>query len=366
MRIAIDASRTTRARVTGTERYALELIRALIDLNDTLDPPHTLTLYFRDAPAPDLLPHSQHVTQRVLPFPRLWTHLRFAAALWGDRPDVIWVPAHTLPFVFPGRAAVTVHDLGYKPYPRAHRRSQVFWLEIYTRWSAWRAQIVLADSEATRRDLNRYYRTPLDKIRVVYPGVTIPTAGDLAAVRHKYALPNHYWLYLGTLQPRKNIGSIVGAYHQWRYQHPDDPAELVLAGGKGWKFEDHWVNGEGIHLPGYIDEADKGTLLAGARALLFPSLYEGFGFPVIEAMGVGTPVICSNTSSLPELAGDAALYVDPHILKMLTERMSRLTTDNDLRDTLIQRGYDRPQHFTWEQAAQTALNALIAAGEHTT
>src|SRR5664279_2642934 len=116
MRLAIDASRTTAARVTGTERYAVEMIRALIRLNTT----HDITLYFRDDPPPDLFPPSNRVTTRVIPFARLWTHVRFAAELWRDHPDLTWVPAHTLPALFPGRAAVTVHDLGYQFFPHAH------------------------------------------------------------------------------------------------------------------------------------------------------------------------------------------------------------------------------------------------------
>ena len=116
MRLAIDASRTTVARVTGTERYAVEMIRALIRLNTA----HDLTLYFRDTPPPDLFPPSERVTERVIPFRAPWTHLRFAAELWRDPPDLTWVPAHTLPALFPGRAAVTIHDLGYKFFPQAH------------------------------------------------------------------------------------------------------------------------------------------------------------------------------------------------------------------------------------------------------
>ena len=361
MHIAIDASRTTVPHVTGTEHYALEMIRGVIRLNDTREQPHRITLYFRDQPDDALFPKSDHVTHKVLPMPRLWTQTAFAAALWRDRPDVTWVPAHTLPFLMPGRTVVTVHDIGYRVYPSAHPLRQRIPLEIYTRFSQRRADLVIADSQATANDLTRYYGTSAQKIRVVYPGVTPPSVtGDLAAVRDKYGIPERYWLFIGTLQPRKNIAAIVGAYHQWRAANPRCPAALVLAGGRGWKFNEQWVAGDGVIQTGYIDEVDKGVLMAGAFGLVFPSLYEGFGFPVVEAMGLGTPVVCSDTSSLPELGGEAVMYAKPRNIRMIADHMNILTEESDLRAALIEKGYAQAAKFRWDDAARDALAALEA------
>ncbi|GIL11801.1 MAG: glycosyl transferase family 1 [Chloroflexota bacterium] len=363
MRLAIDASRCTAARVTGTERYAIELIRAIIRLNTR----HQLALYFRDAPPPDLFPVSERVQQRVIPFRRAWTHLRLAAEIWRDRPDMLFVPAHTLPLVFPGRAAVTVHDLGFRYFPQAHPPKDRLYLDWTTRHSARRAAIILADSRATAADLARFYGTPPDKIRVVYPGVDKPPAGSVEQTRARYGLPPRYFLFIGTLQPRKNIARIVQAYRLWRKNHPDDPAALVLAGARGWLFDPAWVDGvEGVILPGYVDEADRGALLAEALALVFPTLYEGFGFPVVEAMHCGTPVIASDTSSLPELAGEAGLLVNPLDVTAITRAMGRLSDDDALRDSLRERGYYQAARFTWDDAGRRALAALeeaaLAAG----
>jgi glycosyltransferase involved in cell wall biosynthesis len=358
VQIAIDASRCTARRITGTENYAIQLIRELIRQNTQ----HQLTLYFRDTPQPELFPPSGLVRFRIIPFRRAWTHLRFAAALWHDKPDVTFVPAHTLPLVFPGRAVVTVHDLGYRYFPDAHPTRQRLYLDWTTRYSASRAAIILADSQATAHDLTTFYGTPANKIRVVYPGVEKPLVDSTVDIRQKYNLPDRYFLFIGTLQPRKNIARIVQTYKLWKQKHPDDSAGLVLAGGKGWLYDPAWVNDtQGVFLPGYIDEADKGTLYANALALVFPTLYEGFGFPVIEAMHSGTPVITSNTSSLPELTGDAGLLVDPLNVTEIATTMGKISDDETLAQTLRQRGYMQAARFTWQQAAKQAMMALEAA-----
>ncbi len=353
MRLAIDASRSTVSHITGTERYALEMIRALTRLNTA----HEMTLYFREPPPDGLFPASAQVTERVIPFPRLWTHLRFAAELWRDRPDLTWVPAHTLPLVFPGRAAVTVHDLGYRYFPLAHPAGQRRYLDWTTRYSVARASVVLADSRATADDLMRFYGTPAAKIHVVYPGVDAPPVGDVEAARHRYGLPERYFFYVGTLQPRKNIARIVQAYARWKAAHPNDPAALVLAGRAGWLYDPAWTAGvDGVMLPGYVDDADKGALLAGALALVFPTLYEGFGFPVLEAMHCGCPVICSSTSSLPELAGDAALLVDPLDVDAIAAALGAVSEGAGLRQALREKGYSQAGQFSWTAAAQAALD----------
>lgn len=363
LRIAIDASRATKAQPTGTETYALRLIQALIQANDSRNDPYELSLYFRDKPPADLFVKSPHVREIVNPFPRLWTHLRWAAALWRARPDITFSPAHTLPFLFPGRAVATIHDLGYKHFPHAHSASQRAYLDLTTRCSAARAEIVLADSRATASDLSRFYGTNAEKIRVVYPGVDgdklTSSRAETEAVRAKYQLPARYFAYVGTMQPRKNIKRLILAFRRWQEEHADTDTALILAGAKGWLFDESWLAGaEKVRVTGYIDEADKVGLLAGAIALVFPSLYEGFGFPVLEAMHCGTPVIASSTSSLPELIGDAGLLVDPLNIADIASAMSRCGDDETLRQTLIERGHSQAKRFTWDKAAENVMNAF--------
>lgn len=354
MHIAIDASRTTRAQRTGTENYALKLIRVLLDLDTT----NRYTLYFRDPPQPGLFPIKSNVQLKVIPFPRLWTHLRFATALFKDQPDLTFVPAHTLPILFPGRAVVTVHDLGYRLFPQAHTTFSRLYLDLSTRYSAARAHLILADSQATAADLPKFYGTNAAKICVVYPGVEAlerATPAQIAAVRQKYGLPERYFLFLGTLQPRKNINRLIEAYQQWRVAHLDENIGLVLAGRKGWLSESLRLDTPGVIVTGYVDDNDVAALYSGALALTFPSLYEGFGFPVIEAMRCGTPVLTANTSSLPELAADAALTVDPLDVNAIAQGIAQLAADADLRADLIERGKRNAERFTWQAAAETIL-----------
>ncbi len=358
--IAIDASRITAARRTGTENYALQLIRALL----ALDTPHHFRLYFRDMPAPDLLPAAPHAGQRVIPAPRLWTHLRFAAALWRARPDVTFVPAHTLPLAFPGPAVVTVHDLGYVYFPEAHPGLSRRYLDWSTRHSARRATRIIADSLATARDLAAHYAVPQDRVSVIYPGVDESLAREthaerLAAVRARYGLPATYLLFVGTLQPRKNVARIVQAYARWRRAEGRSDVGLVLAGQQGWLYDPRWTSGvEGVTLTGYIDEDDVAALYSGALALVFPSLHEGFGFPVLEAMRCGTPVITSSTSSLPEVAGDAALLVNARDEAAIAQAIAQIVADEGLRASLAARGFAQADRFSWRRAAEQTLRVL--------
>jgi glycosyltransferase involved in cell wall biosynthesis len=279
-------------------------------------------------------------------------------------PDLLFVPAHVLPPLHPHRSLVTVHDLGYRYFPRAHPRFQRVYLDLSTRWNAHAAACLLADSEATRADLVRIYRTPPAKVTVAYPGydeslapVRDPTI--LAAVRERYGIPGEYFLYLGTLQPRKNLSRLVSAFSRLSSR-----AVLVLAGQRGWLSDDlfaliHRLGLQGrVLCPGYVRPEDRAPLLSGALAFVFPSLYEGFGLPVLEAQACGCPVICSSTSSLPEVAGDAALHIHPEDIAALANAMTRLENDPDLRRELIERGFVNLRRFSWERCARTVLRVM--------
>jgi len=372
MLIGIDASRATAARRTGTETYSLYVIRELLALGAA----HRFRLYFNQAPPAGLF--SDGAEWCTMPFPRLWTHIRLAGEMLAHPPDLLFVPSHVLPLIHPRRSVVTIHDLGYHVYPEAHTLSQNLYLRWSTRYNARAASRVVADSEATRRDLVRWYGIAADKITVVYPGRDeglgrVVDAEVLAGVRARYGLADAYLLYVGTLQPRKNLVRLVQAFASLLGSHssePQSPAnlQLVLAGQKGWLYDEILAEagklglGGRVVATGYVPDKDLPALLSGALAFVFPSLYEGFGLPVLEAMACGTPVVCSNTSSLPEVAGEAALMVDPQDTEALAEALWRIVSDEGLRRTLVERGYERVGRFSWRRCAQEVLEVLEAVG----
>lgn len=362
----IDASRAARACRTGTETYSLELIKALAKL---ASPQQCFRLYAPHPPQPTDWPDSPYVETRIIPWPRLWTHLRLATELQLRPPAVLFVPAHVLPLYCPVPAVVTVHDLGYLHYPDAHRRFDRWYLDQTTRRHTRVACHILADSVATKNDLVEFYGAKLDRITVVYLGrdetlAPVRNPEMIAAAQAKYQLNGDYLFYLGTLQPRKNLLRLVEAFHRAVTSLQNQDLKLVIAGRHGWLYADIFESVQRLGLagqvlfPGYIAAADKPALLSGALAYVFPSLYEGFGLPVLEAMACGTPVLTSNCSSLPEVAGQSALLVDPHNTLQIAEGLVRLITDADLRCQLIERGYRQIQQFSWTKAAEQVLEIL--------
>jgi len=357
MLVGIDASRAVSGRPTGTEVYSRRLIQALLALGS----PHRFRLYFRSHPPAGAFPGAE---LRVIPCPRLWTHLRLSWEMARRPPDALFVPAHVLPLVHPRASLVTVHDLGYLYFPQAHPWRQRLYLDLSTRWNTRVAAHVLADSEATKADLVARCGTPPDKIAVAYPGrdetlapVRDPTA--IAAVKARYSIAGDYFLYLGTLQPRKNLARLIAAF-----AGVGSEAVLVLAGKRGWLYTDLFAQVRRLGLegrvlfPGYVPDEDKAGLLSGALAFVFPSLYEGFGLPVLEAQACGCPVITSTTSSLPEVAGDAAFLVDPGDASAITAGMARVAADPALRETLIARGFANVCRFSWSACARSVLDAM--------
>jgi glycosyltransferase involved in cell wall biosynthesis len=311
----------------------------------------------------------------VITIPRLWTHIGLSWEMLTRPPDVLFVPAHVLPVWRPRHSVVTVHDLGYRHHPESHPWRQRAYLEWSTWWNARVAAHILADSQATKDDLVAAYGVNPAKVTVVYPGrdeslkrVDDPEAQ--AAVRERYGIGPRYVLYVGMLQPRKNLVRLIRAFARLIAQAEDIPAdlELVLAGQPGWLSDDILAEparldvAARVRFPGYVADDDLAALISGALVFAHPSLYEGFGFPVLEAQACGVPVLTSSVSSLPEVAGDAARLVDPTDVDAIADGLRRLLTDDGLRADLIARGYANLRRFSWERAAREVLGVLEHVG----
>jgi glycosyltransferase involved in cell wall biosynthesis len=321
-------------------------------------------LYARAQPDLDAFPGAE---VRVIPFPRLWTHLRLSWEMALRPPDLLFVPAHVLPLARPRRTLVTVHDLGYRRFPGAHPPRQRRYLELSTRWNARVASHVLADSQATRDDLVAAYGVPAGKVTVAYPGYDADLAPvrdpqALARVRERYAIAAPYVLFLGSIQPRKNLARLVRAFARVLDRHPE--LTLVLAGKEGWLAQpihaqvDELGLVERVRFTGYVAEEDKAALLSGACLFAFPSLHEGFGFPVLEAQACGAPVLTSATSSLPEVAGNGALLVDPEEEEDIARGMVRILDDEALRRRLVAAGFHNLERFSWEGTAKVVAGIM--------
>jgi glycosyltransferase involved in cell wall biosynthesis len=364
LQIGVDASRVDRGHRTGTEQYSAQLLEALGEI----DRRNRYTLYANGRAKPRLrLP--SNFRARLIPFPRLWTHARLSLEMASRSPDVLFVPAHVVPLAHP-RTVVTIHDLGYRAFPEAHPPLARRYLDLSTRWSAAVARRVIVPSEATARDLTAAHGTPAGRIVVIphgyHPRFRPLDRAVVDAGLGRLGIARPYVLFVGTLQPRKNLARVLAAFEHLAAE--GWPGQLVLVGQRGWLSDPIFAatarpgspaRGR-VHLTGYLADDDVPIVYNGAEALAFPSLYEGFGLPALEALACGTPVLTSDTSSLPEVVGDAALKVDPLDTAAIAAGLARLTGDADLRADLRQRGLARAAQFTWRRAAERTLAVLEA------
>lgn len=354
MRIALDC-RTLTAPKTGDRTYALNLSRALA----ALDSPDELFFYTWESTG--LIEPGAHVHPVLLPaWPRwTWTPVAFPRDLHRREVDVAHVQYLTPP-VAPCPIVTTIHDVAFRRFPGLFPLKHRVLLNALIPLAIRQAAAVLTGSEATRLDLIELFDVPPDKITVT-PYAADPvyqpmdTCAAQRAVRERLGAPVPYLLSVGVLQPRKNLPRLVRAYNAIAARIPH---RLVLVGREGWAPDElreavaQAPAGKEVLFTGYVADADLPVLYAGADLFVYPSLYEGFGLPPLEAMACGTAVVTSNVSSLPEVVGDAAVMVDPRSESALAETMLELLTDKVGCADLAQRGLERARLFTWDRTAR--------------
>lgn len=357
--IGIDASRLSVGQRTGTETYTYHLLSALAQLG--IEDP--VRLYLNADEPPDLaFPLGEPV---FMPFPRFWTHGRLSWEMLRRPPGVLFVPAHVVPAIHPP-TVVTIHDLGYLHEGAAHPAAQRRMLDWTTRWSCRAARHIIAISEATKHDLQTAYAVPANRITVIPHGVDRSfhprSEAEIAVVKQRYHLPDAYLLAVGTVQPRKNYDRLAGAMRA--VEQAGLPHRLVIAGKRGWLADqvNQAIAATGMHhrvqFIDYVPQTDLPALYSGAALFCFPSRYEGFGLPALEAMACGVPAIVSDRGSLPEVVGDAAMVANPDDVDALGEAMVRLLRDGAERARLVEHGRRRAAAFTWEHTARQTLAVL--------
>ena len=287
-----------------------------------------------------------------------WEQLAQPGALRRIGADLVHGPVFVAPLFAPCPAVVTIHDLSFIRFPDLFRPANRLYLTALTRLSARRARRLIAVSKHAAAESARLLSVSPERIDVIYHGVDpafrpLP-ADEVAAFRQRRRLPERFAFFVGTLEPRKNLARLVEAFARAR----DARIGLVLAGGKGWLYDELFARVEACGLsdqvifPGYVTNEELPLWYNAATLLAYPSVYEGFGLPVLEAQACGTPVLTSNLSSLPEAAGGAAVMVDPYDVEALADGLNRLLTDESLRNDLRAAGLARAGQFTWSRAAQ--------------
>jgi len=374
MRIGIDCRtilNPSSGELAGVGHYTYNLVKAII----AKDRRNEYVLYFdyRMTDVKDFL--RPNVRVKHFPFSQYgkylsfgYSHMLISAYLIKEGLDVYHVPAGNVPLTYPKKVMYTVHDLAIYKNPDWFP-SQLWSRHVLTPKSLKAADHIIAVSQSTKKDIKELFNIPEKKISVVYEGANvekIPLKRRKNETIEKFKLPKLFFLFIGTLEPRKNLVTLIRAYRKFVTADGTlSEIPLVIAGHKGFKHETVFAEIASAKLSrrqvkylGYVSQNEKVELLRHALALVFPSLYEGFGIPVLEAMTLGTPVITSAISSLPEITGkQAALLVDPHDERALARAMRELASKPEKRQRYSQLGLSRAKLFSWERAAEETIRA---------
>lgn len=360
MRILVDVRHLSDAQKTGVGEYTSELLRALFALG-TEDEYELVSTGMRPLP--------QHTHLR---FPNKLLKLTTLLGRWPrldriakSKPDLVWLPNLNFTTVSPSVPyALTIHDLSWKIFPEFFSLRMRLWHALSQPDRLIRdAAAIIVPSTATKEDVMRFFNKPGEKIHVVPHGIDPMFSPTFTAqdhgVRSRHKLPKKFVLFMGTLEPRKNVVALIDAVGAYRKETGDD-LRLVLAGGRGWKSGAirKATDKPFIHVLGYVPSADRPALYRAATVFAWPSVYEGFGLPVLEAMASGVPVITSHTSSLPELTDGAAILVNPFRTEEIAVALRELVSSEALRERLRRKGLERARAFSWEKAARCTMNVF--------
>ena len=371
MKIGIDASRAFGKKRTGTEEYSYQLIKnfAMMDISR-----HQVFLYVRENPLIDFdLPDNFQL--KIISTNRFWTQIGLASEMMMNKPDALFVPSYAVPQIHPTKTVVTIHGLEYRFCPECYSLKERLILELNTRFSIKLASKIITPSESTKNDLIKFYKVNPDKVKVIYHGVESvkPQAENIKCQDEE----SFNILFIGRLEKRKNLVNLIKAFEIFKNSFGNSPSslfqkgnsniKLIFAGKAGFGFAEikkaieKSPFGKDIILKNYISKKEKNELYENASLFVLPSFYEGFGLPVLEAMSYGAPVVCSNISSLPEVAGDAAILIDPNNTEEIAETTSKVFSDDNLREGMIKKGFENIKKFSWEKCARETIKEVLSS-----
>ncbi len=421
MVIGIDASRANRKYKTGTEWYSFYLIKKLAKLDSEnkyilyTDKPLTADLLdltedkITNHEIEDANSQSRHqiikspynnFKVKVLkwPFSFLWTQVRLSIEMLFCELDILFIPAHALPIIHPKKSVVTIHDIGFEKILGLYSLDETYsngkllpnlWCNFihlagrgkytanalgYNKWSTKyslkHAKKIIVVSNFSKNEIIDFYKTASEKLKVVHHGYNnklYKKINEKSLTEDKlkeYGVEDDYLLYVGRLEKKKNIAKLIYAYAIMREQNKNIAPKLVLVGNVGYGFDEikYAINefnlGDEVIITGWVPEYDMSYFYNGAIAFVFPSLYEGFGIPLLQSMACGTPVVASKTASIPEVAGDSALYFNPEDVNDMSRALNSVITNQQLREQLIKKGFERTKKYSWEKCAKETLDVL--------
>jgi glycosyltransferase involved in cell wall biosynthesis len=372
MLIGIDSSRANKQKKTGVEWYSYHLIEQF----KKIDKENQFFLYTNVPLKGELGNCPENFKEKLLkwPIPRSWTIGRLSLEMMKkNKPDLLFVPSHTLPLINPKKAVVTIHDIGFEHFPSAYHWADKFYHKLIIKIIKRSADKIIAVSKFTKDDIVKTYKINPDKIEVIWNGYDSDKYKKIenakAKLKEKYNITDDFILFIGRLELKKNIPRLIEAFAKFKKRHNQDNHKLVLVGTKGLTFPlveeqiKKYNLADQIIFPGWIPDDDLPTFLSASDLFVFPSLFEGFGIPVIEAMACECPVICSKTTSLPEVAGEAALMFDPENVDEIVARIEQVVLNETVSESLITKGLERITYFSWEKCARETLDFLLTIKE---
>ncbi|MFC1612506.1 glycosyltransferase family 4 protein [Patescibacteria group bacterium] len=357
MMLGIDASRANKKKRTGVEWYSYFLIQKFKKL---IPQDVDVILYSPSPLKKDLLPLPPNWKVKILNWPlgRFWTLLRFSWEMLQNKPDRLFVPSHIIPFFAPKKTFTTIHDIGFKRFPESYSWLQRLLQNFGTKRALSRAQTIFVPSEFTKKELKEVYGAPSEKITTTHLGSEAePDTAVSSLIIEKYKIKKPYLFYVGRLEKKKNIENIIRAFEIFSAQNPN--YSLVLAGSPGYGFNNVKCQMSNVKCLNWIPTEDLPALMAEADIFLYPSLYEGFGIPILEAFSCGTPVITSNRASMPEVAGGAANLVNPESPEEIASAIQQILNNIELKQNLINKGLKRSQAFSWYKCALETLEIIL-------
>lgn len=371
MKIWIDGYEANVPERLGSSQVGFELLRNL----EKIDQKNDYTILLPSPPMDDLPKERERWRYRILKPKRLWTRIALPLALFTtkNKPDIFFSPTHYIPRFSPVKCIATIFDLAYLRFPQMFNRKDLWQLTNWTEYSIQNAAHIITISNASKKDIMSNYKIKSDKISVAYPGYSqnfkrFNDVKKILEIKNKYKINDNYIIYIGTIQPRKNLIRLIEAVARI------DGLQLVVVGKttgegrQGWKFEEVLNRpkelgvDDRIKFTGFVPDDDLPYLLNGADAFVLPSLWEGFGIPVVDSMSSGVPVLVSNVSSLPEIVGKAGLTFNPTSVDQIEQALRVISTDKKLRQNLTKLGLEQANKFSWEKMAKTVLKVFEKEG----